>query len=763
MANRNLSGTERTLFHLEHTADLAIIGGGLAGVCAAITAARMGVSVVLAQDRPVLGGNSSSEVRLWVLGATSHMGNNNRWAREGGVIDEILIENLWRNPEGNPILFDALLLEKVKAERGIHLLLNTAVLSLDTHPDGSIRLVEAFCSQNETSYTIEAKLFCDASGDGILGFLAGAPFRMGAETREEFDEGFAPSPEYGSLLGHSLYFYSRDTGQPVKFVPPAFAITDISDILRYRELKASDTGCRLWWLEYGGRLDTIHQTEEIKWELWKVAYGIWNHIKNSGDFPEAETFTLEWVGTIPGKRESRRFEGDYILTQRDVVCQTEHADAVSFGGWAMDLHPADGVYSKQPGCTQWHPRGIYQIPYRCLYSRSVSNLFLAGRIISVTHVAFGSTRVMATCAHNGQAVGAAAALCLHEGVLPCDLTEPTRMRTLQQALLNRGQFIPGLRARMPDDLALTATVTASSVLELADLPTALATVPLNVDRAMLLPLQPGKVPDFEVRLRSCTTTSLVAELWIADRQGTYTPDRRLHACAVSVPQGESLNIPLHFEAALEEARYVFLVLKANAAIKLFTSDDLVTGILALSRGMNAAVAKSSSQTPPEDIGVDAFDFWLPQRRPGGKNLSLGISPPLRSFAPENVINGLYRPFASANAWVASPRDAVPCLTLSWKQPVCIRKIILRFDTDFDHAMESVLMEHKERAMPFCVADYRLLDDAGNVVQAVVDNHQTQNEIVISQPLNTRQLHLEVHRTHGGYPAVFGINCFSEVA
>jgi len=277
---------------------------------------------------------------------------------------------------------------------------------------------------------------------------------------------------------------------------------------------------------------------------------------------------------------------------------------------------------------------------------------------------------------------------------------------------------------------------------------------------MLLPVQPGKVPDFEVRLRSCVTTSLVAELWIADRQGTYTPDRCLDTCAVSVPQGESVEIALHFEASLKEARYVFLVLKTNVAIELFTSDDLVTGILALSRGMNAAVAKSSSQTPPEGIGVDAFDFWLPQRRPSGKNLSLSISPPLRSFAPTNVINGFYRPFVSANAWVASPRDARPCLTLSWKQPVCIRKIVLRFDTDFDHAMESVLMEHKERAMPFCVADYRLLDDAGNVVQAVADNHQTQNEIIFSESLHTKQLHLEVLRTHGGYAAVFGINCFS---
>src|SRR5512141_1596902 len=150
---------------VRHDADLVIIGGGMAGTCCAITAARAGINVVLVQDRPVLGGNASSEVRLWVLGATSHMGNNNRWAREGGVIDEILVENLYRNPEGNAVILDALLLEKVTAEPNITLLLNTAVDTVDKSAPDAVRSVAAFCPQNQTRYRIEAPLFCDASGD----------------------------------------------------------------------------------------------------------------------------------------------------------------------------------------------------------------------------------------------------------------------------------------------------------------------------------------------------------------------------------------------------------------------------------------------------------------------------------------------------------------------------------------------------------------------------------------------------------------------
>ena len=269
-------------------ADLVITGGGLTGTCGAITAARAGLKVILVQDRPVLGGNCSSEVRLWILGATSHMGNNNRWAREGGVIDEIMLENAYRNPDGNPLIFDTVLLEKVTQEANITLLLNTAVFDLDKTQSGDkIEALHAFCSQNSTKYALRAPLFCDSSGDGIVGFLAGAAFRMGAESAEEFGEKFAPDKAYGELLGHSMYFYSKDIGRPVKFVPPSFALQDITEIPRYKTFNPKDFGCRLWWLEYGGRMDTVHDTEQIKWELWRVVYGAWNYIKNSGEFPEA--------------------------------------------------------------------------------------------------------------------------------------------------------------------------------------------------------------------------------------------------------------------------------------------------------------------------------------------------------------------------------------------------------------------------------------------------------------------------------------------
>src|SRR5687768_7783052 len=207
-------------------------------------------------------------------------------------------------------------------------------------------------------------------------------------------------------------------GGPTPVTPPSFALKDITKIPRWRQFNAKEHGCKLWWIEHGGRLDTVHDTETIKWDLWSVVYGVWHHIKNSGQFPEAKNLTLEWVGMIPGKRESRRFEGDYLLRQQDIVEQRTHADAVAYGGWAIDLHPGDGVFSEKPGCTQWHAKGVYQIPYRCLYSRNISNLFLAGRIISASHVAFASSRVMATCAHIGQAVGMAAALCRQQGLEP---------------------------------------------------------------------------------------------------------------------------------------------------------------------------------------------------------------------------------------------------------------------------------------------------------------------------------------------------------
>ncbi len=253
-------------------------------------------------------------------------------------------------------------------------------------------------------------------------------------------------------------------------MPPAFALKNIEKIPKYKILNQNDHGCRLWWIEYGGRTDTVHETEKIKWELWKVVYGVWDYIKNSGKFEDADNLTLEWVGTIPGKRESRRFEGHYLLKQQDVVEQKEFEDAVSFGGWALDLHPADGVYSKLPSCIQWHSKGVYQIPYRSFVSKDIDNLFFAGRIISATHIAFGSTRVMATSAHGGQAVGMAAVLCCRHSLQPKQILENNLIKCLQESLNAAGQSITGIAFKKQNDLSNSAAINASSTLTIDEIP-----------------------------------------------------------------------------------------------------------------------------------------------------------------------------------------------------------------------------------------------------------------------------------------------------
>ncbi len=746
----------RTELRLELDADLAVAGGGLAGVCAAITAARAGIRVVLIQDRPVLGGNASSEVRLWILGATSHMGNNNRWAREGGVIDEILVENMHRNPEGNPLILDTILLEKVVSEPNITLLLNTAVHDLEKSDADTISAVRAWCSQNSTAYLVKAPLFCDASGDGILGFLAGAAFRMGAENSGEFGEGFAPDKAYGELLGHSMYFYSKDTGKPVRFIPPSFALKDITVIPRYRDIQAKDSGCRFWWFEYGGRLDTVHDTEAIKWELWKVIYGAWDYIKNSGQFPEAETMTLEWVGTIPGKRESRRFEGDVILTQRDIVEQRGHSDAVSFGGWAMDLHPADGLYSKLSSCTQWHSKGVFQIPYRAMYSRNIRNLFLTGRLISVSHVAFGSTRVMATCAHNGQAAGMAAVLCRKHGVQPREVP----IDELQQELLKAGQYIPGLALSDSADLAQSGAVRTSSCFELEELPPGGEVQILEESRAMLLPVPAGPLPEVTFLVDVAHHTMFDVEVRGSGRAGNYTPECTLHRQTFELRPGLAQPIRIAADCIIESPRYLSYCLLKNPDVAVHLTSLRVSGILSLAQSMNKAVAKGTRQEPPAGSGIDSFEFWLPARRPGGKNLALSIEPPLRVYCGANVLNGVARPTVQPNAWVARPDDATPRLTLHWEEPQTIGRIELSFDTDFDHPMESVLMGHPECDMPFCVKHYRIRDAGGALLFECQDNHQTRNTVLLASPVCTVELHIEIVATHGAPAALFEVRCYA---
>ncbi len=749
----------RELKLLEYSSDLVVVGGGLAGVCAAISAARSGLQVSLIQDRPVLGGNSSSEVRLWILGATSHMGNNNRWARESGVINEIMIENLYSNKEGNPIIFDSILLDKVKKEKNISLFLNTSVYHVDKLDNDTISSVIGYCSQNETKYIFHSKLFSDCSGDGIVGFLSGAAFRMGAESSDEFGEKFAPTSEYGELLGHSIYFYSKDTGMPVKYNPPSFALDVSKEIPRYKSFNSKDFGCRLWWIEYGGRKDTVHDTEEIKWELWKVVYGVWNHIKNSGEFPEAENLTLEWVGMIPGKRESRRFEGDYMIIQQDIVEQRKHADAVAFGGWSIDLHPGDGVFSEKPGCNQWHSKGIYQIPYRSLYSRNITNLFFAGRIISASHVAFGSTRVMATSAYLGQAVGNAAYLCLQKNCTPKELYTLNHITELQSYLGKAGHFIPGVLPTDTDNLINQAQIVTSSELQLSSLAGNGEWYILEESIAQLLPIKSGKIPDFKFPIIGLEETKLDVEIRLSSKIGNFTPDVTIFKHSLDVVAGSN-ELVISSDYQLLEDQYVFFIIHKNSKVKVEYSDVRITGVLSVFNTINVAVSNYGKQEAPENIGIDSFDFWVPKRRPEGKNLAFSLSQPLMGFELANLTSLIQRPTFQTNAWVASLHDDSPELRIKWEQKQTLQTLKICFDPDWDHPLESVLINHPESIIPFCVQDVRIYDDHNNLVFEKVGNYETIISINLAVPLSTRELVIRLAKAHTHIPvSLFSIQIY----
>jgi hypothetical protein len=742
MLKQDLSLIKRENKLVELSADLIIVGGGMTGTCSAITAAREGIKVILVQDRPVLGGNGSSEVRLWILGATSHMGNNNRWAREGGVIDEILVENLYRNKEGNAVIFDTVLLEKVTNEPNIKLLLNTVVFDVEKKDSVTISLIRAFCSQNSTEYILKAPLFCDSSGDGIIGFMSGASFRMGAEGKNEFLEGFTPAKDYGELLGHTIYFYSKDAGKPVKYVAPSYALKDITKIPRFRSIKTGHMGCNFWWFEYGGRKNTIYDTEEIKWELWSVVYGVWDYIKNSGKFPDSGNLTLEWVGTIPGKRESRRFEGDYILKQQDIVEQNHFYDVVAFGGWAIDLHPADGVFSELPGCNQYHAKGIYEIPYRCYFSKDIENLFIAGRLISASHVAFGSTRVMATSAHGGQVVGMAAALCTKNGFAPRKLSKKENIHLLQQNLNISGQSIPGVPIDNSNNMALSARIEVSSELYLDVIPFDGPWLKLDVSAGQLLPLLKDTSYRFEVSVDVESSTILEVELQISSKIFNYTPDILIESQNIPLKKGKNI-IPVSFKGTLKETQYGFIIFRKNPFIKIRCSKKLITGIVSVFNKTNPAVNNFGKQTPPENSGFDSFEFWCPERRPNGQNIAMKISPGISLFEKNNIINGYTRPYIRPNAWIAGWDDKNPSITLKWNEPQIIRTIILYFDTDFDHPMESSQMGHPESVMPFCIKSFEISDANGRLIASESDNHQTIRSLKLPEAIITNKLKIKI--------------------
>lgn len=418
-----------------HEAEFCVIGGGLAGLSAAIAAARKGTKTILVQDRPVLGGNASSEIRMWVRGAH---GKNNM---ESGIVSELDLENNYVNPYLNFSIWDSVLYSAAMREPNLTLMLNTTCLDARAEND-VIQTVTCWQLTTYTFHTIRAEVFADCSGDSILAPLVGAKWTKGREARAEYNESIAPEHADLRTMGMSCLIQAREHSEKVRFVKPEWAHTyETDEALPHRAHSMKDKNNNFWWIELGGEDDSLADTEKLREELLKVALGVWDHIKNHGDH-DADNWELEWIGFLPGKRESRRYIGAHVLTQNDVESGGKFDDIVGYGGWTMDDHnPAGFRHVGEP--TIYHPApSPFGIPYRSLYSVNIHNLLFAGRNISATHAALSATRVMATCAILGQAVGNAAALCVKYGCEPSGVYTD-HIAELQTELMYDGCYLPG--------------------------------------------------------------------------------------------------------------------------------------------------------------------------------------------------------------------------------------------------------------------------------------------------------------------------------
>ncbi|MFS0912241.1 FAD-dependent oxidoreductase [Microbacterium sp. 179-I 3D2 NHS] len=753
--------------------DITVIGGGLAGVNAAIAAARLGSRVALVQNRPVLGGNSSSEVRVWVCGASAH--GSQKYARETGIMGELFVENQYRNPEGNPYFWDQVVHDAVRAETNIELFLNTDVREVDASgPDDDRRIhsVTGWQMGSEKVLTFESDMFVDCTGDGLVGFLAGAHFRSGREARSEFGEEWAPEEPDDDMLGSTLLFYTKDAGQPVRYVPPSIA-KDIAatSILRNRQIRATDNGCDYWWIEWGGELDAVADNESIRDELWAVVYGIWDHIKNSGEY-DAENLTLEWVGSVPGKREYRRFVGDYTLTQHDIIAQRPFDDRVGFGGWSIDLHPPGGMYADAPGSRHLFSSGVYHIPFRSLYSRNVGNMLMAGRNISATHVAFGTTRVMATCAVTGEAAGTGAALAVREGLTPRRLVAD-HPQLLRNTLLRQDASAVGVPWTDPADLAHTARASASSTLtDLSVEPDGSGPVELFAlegrDLGIVLPQEPA-VGALELLIDSTAETTAHVELWTTDRGENHIPVRLLEERVVPVAVGRHW-VPLPFEHASVAAENGSVTAE-NLVLLVRRHDDL--SVVVEDRpgpyGILGLVSRQPRFTAAQNDRHPQTNAWS-ARELRRTSIALRVHGATAAYAPAKVQGGHARPFGGPQLWSSerTVEGRPEWVQLEWAEPQDIGSVDLLFNDDVD--VDLVNLHHHRTpfaVIPELVRDYRIEAETPSgrtTIATVAGNRRRHRRHEFAEPVRATRLRVIVEATNGSeWATVHGIRVFSPVS
>lgn len=444
--------------------DFAVVGGGVAGVVTAIAAARHGVKVAFINDRPVLGGNGSDEAHI-SLDGVAHKGDH-----ETGIIYEIKTIKECEN-----LSWSQAFAKVIKGEKNIALFENMLVDDAATN-DNRIEKLHIVNTYDLKEYTLCADYYCDATGDAWLGYYADALYHIGRESKDQYNEDFAPEIADGNTMSGCITkvvtdggdticsFWSQDVGYDVPFNPPSWAYKLPEGDKLGRKPMYIDRG--EWWLETPNDYDDIWESEYVRDTMFRIAAGYFDWLKNSWtDRERVSTYALRNLGTYNAKRESRRLIGDYVMSQNDYNGNADFKDAVCYAGWNIDVHHIKGIFSGKDGSFALNKQvPVTPIPFRCLYSKNVNNMFMVGRCVSVSHIGLGAARVQLTAATMGQAVGTAVSLCKKYSIDP-RVVGAEHIEELQQLLIKDGQYIPGVVNNDICDIAKSADVFADSETE----------------------------------------------------------------------------------------------------------------------------------------------------------------------------------------------------------------------------------------------------------------------------------------------------------
>ncbi len=696
--------------------DIIVAGGGPAGCPAAIAAARKGAKVLIIQNRPTLGGNGSSEVGITFDGATRpHI-----YARESGIPEEIR-----RLRDRDPEYFgdwERALTHLVQAEPNITVLCNNHVYEADMKSDSVIRGVYAMNIRTLEKMHFTGKLFIDCTGDAWLGYYAGAKLRFGREAMWQHNESIAAEIADTMTMsgciksGNRPFFF--EAGEKVEYHAPEWVpVLPKTEKEFGRAIHGSGKTLN-WWLETPNTYDDLWDGEITRDELLLIILGYYNHIKNNWCKKErAANYRLRFVSVFNGRRESRRFVGDYIMTQDDATSGRRFEDAVGYSGWPIDLHHTEGIFSGSKGPLHAAARvPMPTIPYRSFYSANIENLFCAGRNISVTHVTLGTVRVQNTIAALAQAVGTAAAMCIRLNETPRGIYQ-RHMKELQQQLIKDDLFIPGIVNEDEGDPCRNATATASSVSE----------TEVFVDKhgtiSDTIPLDVARIGNVDINTRAGD----IDDLWLWLQSDNPQP--------VTVRIGVQVHGDI--DTIAQEVQDVFGTAVVPAMHRGWVKADIhipVTPNPHVSHGrMRVWIEPAEGISWRQLINLSFYDRCGFREENGewktrnNQNFSISVKEPqeiLANCAPENVINGISRiRNPEIYEWVSDPGQSLPqWIQLDFEKATDINRISLAFDTDLTNP--GTCWSCKIPNVPLCVKSYTVevfTDGKWEKIADVTDN------------------------------------------